>query len=621
MSVNCIFNKGGKLHLSAGSYISKDICNRNKLCNIITKFIIAPETKITILDRDGKEVYERSNKQWVKEYNLVWITLDKYTTIIVSKISDDCPWDYIIVGLGSAGSILARKLSDDCSSRVLVIESGINHQDDPNVLDPNWLPHATDFLYNPKYSSTYPYPPSAINPFAGFPYSEGRGWGGSSMHNFLVAVRGTPRIYDLWASISGNSDWSYNEMLPLMKALETYTPNGTIPDLIQRGTMGPISVTQSAPLPPNPILTAYSTVMSAPFVSDYNDPPFGNIGISANQEFITPPPNSRRSYANLEFLPVGKIVNKFGYGLHGRKLKIISNAQTLSFDVSKDGRAKSVKYVYTGKTDEILSAKLDRKGSLILSAGSINTPKILMSSGIGPAEELESLGIRVKVDSPQVGKNLQCQYGTTIIMTGSIPNFSHAYVNASPYMPNDDIRRIQIFNIAIAPQLLQALPALLNPKSRGSVTLTDPNPLVQPKLNIGVYNDPQGIGSDTYLGIAFFKLMKQVSIDTGEFLIFPPPDHFPAPYGPAPDDSLLIGDLLNLNNLVIQSHIVGTTRMSDDISTGVVDGELKVFGLKNVRIADAGIEPETVDGNTCFSAYYIALVMAKLLGVNTPPAL
>lgn len=434
-----------------------------------------------------------------------------------------------------------------------------------------------------------------------------------------MAVRGTPERYNLWAFISANLIWSYINQLPHMKALEHFFPNVTTPpDTNQRGFDGPISITQSPPLNENVLLTSMSTVFNAPFIPDYNNPIYGNLGTVANQEFKTPLPNSQRSYSALEFLPIGKIVDEFGNGLNGRKLKIVSNARVLNFETSEGRcngdklRATSVKYVYTGNDAAVQEAHLARKGTLILTAGSINTPRILMSSGIGPAAELASVGIPVKVDSPQVGKNLQDQYGSFAIIKGSVDNLSQIYtdLNIAPLGE----RRIQLANINLPGGLVQVLPAILSSKSRGSITIVDPNPLVQPKVDIGVYTDGDETvpGSDLNLIVTFYKLLRQAVLAAGQQVILP---------FDYTNDATLAEFAQRDQNIILQSHNVGTTRMGTNIANAVVDGNLSVFGLKNVKIGDVGVEPESVDGNTCFSAYYIALTLAKILGVDTPPAL
>lgn len=527
-------------------------------------------------------------------------------------------YDYIIIGGGAAGCIEARKLSDNFHKSVLLLEAGGDYVTDPVTLDPIWFNNAGALLADPKYSIVYP---SLLPPLTLYTYSEGHELGGGGAHNFLIAVRGTPDIYDGWAETTGNPRWSYfGNVLNLMKTLEKYTPNGTPINPAERGLYGPISVTQNPPVDQTAgnYLSALSTVTESPFVADYNNPPSGNIGISAVQQFITPAPNSRRSFSAFEYL--NNVIDANGHGIGGRKLTVITNAQALDIRINSNKRATSVHYtVRNNEKDEIeyeiTKASLTKDtGVLILAAGSIQTPRILLQSGVGPAAQLDEVGIPVVLDSPQVGQNLQCQYGGSAIMTGNVEFEAEAFITGFPYMPNDGERRIQIINIPIAAELLQALSALTNPSSRGSVTISSSNPFLQPKVEIGLFNDGPVTtpGTDAYLQASFYKIMQQVATLSGETLLYPAPAQF------ATDADLVQAAL---SQMTIQSHAVGTARMGTDISNGVVDGNLKVFGLQNVYIGDNSVVPETINGNTCYSAYIVALVLCQVLGVPTPPAL
>ena len=543
-------------------------------------------------------------------------------------------YDYIIVGGGAAGCIEARKLSDDLHTSVLLLEAGGNYVDDPVTLDPNWLDNADALLINPKYAITYPiaYPPV---PLTVFTYSEGKELGGGGAHNFLLTVRGTPTIYDGWAATTGNSNWLYySNILNLMLALEDYTPDGTVANPAERGSSGPIAVTQSPPL--NPVagdyLSSLSTVTLTPFVADYNDPSTGDIGISAVQQFITAGAGSRRSFSALDFL--GDVIDANGKGLHGRKLTVITNAQALDIRINSEMRATSVHYTVQNNEKneveyEIIKASLTKDtGILILAAGSVQTPRILLQSGVGPAAQLEAAGLPVVLDSPNVGQNLQCQYGgAAILSVPTVPFEAEAFIDGYPYMPNDGVRRIQIINIPldgpfrnIVPfvgpiDAIEALPALTNPSSRGSVTVVSSNPFIQPQVQIGLFTDGSVStpGTDAYLQVSFYKIMQSTAALAGQTVIYPTPVQYAA------------GDagLLNaaIAEMTIQSHIVGTARMGTNISNGVVDGNLKVFGLENVYIGDNSVQPQSGNGNTCYPAYIIALVLCQVLGVPTPPAL
>ncbi len=527
-------------------------------------------------------------------------------------------YDYIIVGGGAAGCILARKLSDNGCNSVLMLEAGGNYIDDPVTLDPNWLDNALTLIADPKFSLVYPV---AFPPLTLYSYSEGHELGGGGAHNFLLTVRGTPSIYNEWEAITGNAKWSYyGNVLRLMKSLETYTPDGTVANPAERGTKGPISVTQGQPLDPtNPYLSALSTVTLTPFISDYNDPSLGDIGISAVQQFITSGAGSHRSFSALEFL--SPVIDANGKGINGRKLKVITNAQVLDIRINSQMRATSVHYTVQNNEKheieyELIKASLTKNtGTLILAAGSVQTPNLLLQSGVGPAADLEAIGISVVLDSPNVGQNLQCQYGGSAILTGTVPFGAEAFIDAYPFMPNDGVRRIQIIHLPIAsPESIEDLPLILDPQSRGSITRTTNNPFIQPKVDIGLFTDGSVStpGTDAYLQVSFYKIIQAAAALAGATVIYPTPAQF------ASD-----ADLLNaaLGQLTIQSHIVGTAKMGTNISNGVVDGNLKVFGLENVYIGDNSAQPKTSNGNVCYPAYIIALVLCQVFGIPTPPAL
>jgi choline dehydrogenase len=501
----------------------------------------------------------------------------------------------------------------------LLLEAGGDYTNDPVTLDPVWFNNAGALLADPKYSIVYPlaYPNLVLRS-----YSEGHELGGGGAHNFLLAVRGTPSIYDGWAALTGNANWSYfGNVLNLMKNLESYTPDGTVANPAERGFSGPISITQNPPLTPvsGDYLDCLNSVTLTPFVSDYNDPSLGDIGISAVQQFITPGVGSRRSFSAYEF--INPVIDANGKGIGGRKLTVITNAQVLDMRINGSMSATSVHYTKRNSERpeveyEIVKASLTKHtGKLILAAGSVQTPNLLLQSGVGPAADIAAIGLPVVLDSPQVGQNLQCQYGGSAILAGSnVPFEAEAFIDGFPYMSNDGIRRIQIINIPVAPGVLQALPALTNPASIGSVTRTTSNPFLQPKVDIGLFNDGSVStpGTDAYLQVSFYKIMQQVATCMGGVVLYPTSADF------ATDNTLLAAAS---NNLVIQSHIVGTARMGTDISSAVVDGNLKVFGLNNVWIGDNSVAPQTINGNTCESAYIIALVLCQVLGVPTPPAL
>lgn len=512
--------------------------------------------------------------------------------------------DYIIVGNGTAGAVLARKLSDNFKNKVYVLEAGINRTTDPIVTNPNPFSVQNIITYDPKYSISYPV--VLFTPREVITYTEGRMWGGSSAHNYVTAVRGTPNIYDYWAQVSGNPLWSYNSLLPHMINMETYTPNGTIANLNERGATGPLFITQAPNVSTNPIALAISHATNTPIVSDYNDPTQGILGISATQQYITPGSNSQRSFSIPAFLPVGEIINKKGKGIDGRHLHIISDAYVNRI-IFKGKKAIGVEYILNNDSNEVIRVYARKK--IILSAGAINSPAILQRSGIGDSSILEPLGIPVLVNNPNVGANLVTQYGVEgIIATGGGDANIASFINLAPYMPNTDTRRVQISLAGLGPTRTGLLNFILLPKSRGTVQIVDQNPLIQPLVNLNLFSDGPVTtqGTDAYVAVSIYKMVRDVANQLNVAVLYPPPADYAS-------DATLLADAKTLASLVVENHISGTAQMSLTPDLGVVNGDLEVFGVKNLMIADNSVVPLIEDGNTAYQAYLIGLTAAKII--------
>lgn len=537
---------------------------------------------------------------------------------------DGGKFDYIIVGFGSAGAILARRLSDGNKNSVLVLEAGPNNMEDPATLNPNPFGNFADLLkitFNPDFASGYPIP--VPNTFTGITYSEGRGWGGSAATNYVADVRGVPADYDAWAADSGNAQWLYSNLLLKMKLLETYTPNMTVANPAQRGFGGPISVTQTLPVDTNPLAMAIASETGSPFVTDYNDATLSNVNTNSLQTFATPGSMSRRSFSAFEFMTIGQIMDEKGRGLNGRKVRVKGNAVVARI-LFKGNTAKGVEYLRNKPSKKNEQCKqVYAKKQVILCAGSINSPKICVMSGVGPAAMVNDIGVKLVVDSPHMGQNLQNHYGPTAVVTNGTPAAGslQAFINASPFMPADDVRRVQILAGNVPGGITTLVGFMLHPLSRGSIEVVSKDPLISAKVNLNVYDPATGQddftvpGTDAYITVSYLKLVQDIAMAAGEIVLFPAPSQY------AGGDAALYQAATSPSALTIASHITGTARMGTDISNSAVDGNLYVHGTRHLMIADNSVASRIISGNTCWQAYMIGLVAVESLGLSVPPVL
>jgi choline dehydrogenase-like flavoprotein len=531
-------------------------------------------------------------------------------------------YDYIIVGNGTAGAVLARELSNKDPllnkyiNKVLVVEWGENRSNDPIVMSPDPIGPSNDLALNPIYAilkAVRVFFPGSLE--QQYPYSESRMWGGGSAGGSLISSRGTPSVYDSWAAYTGESRWLYQNLLPYMLNIETYTPNGSTANPLQRGTSGPLFITQ----------TDYTTVLSDGFAaalatacntsikSDPNDPTDGDVSVSAHQQYITPNAPQQRSYSVSAFEEIGVIVDEEGYGLGGRKLRIVNGL--VSDVIINNGKAKGVRY-FTNK-DGYEVREVYAKKKVILCAGSSGTPNILERSGIGDPEVLEPLGIEVIVNNPNVGEHLINHYGALAALafpggTQAVP-FLDAYYdgtsNGTAY-PNlggtpDGIRRLQTIAFSPIPNFVLGGSVNLVPRSRGRTHILSKDPSINSFLDLGMYSDG-GISdpySDASMTVKSLKMLKNVG---GAIVVSPTPAEYAS-------DTTIFAYAQKIPNFLIGYHCVGTARMGTSIIDAVCDGTLHVFGVENLMCADVSVQPFIVDANTAYSAYLIGFVAAEII--------
>jgi len=602
-------------------------------------------------------------------------------------------YDYIIVGLGTAGATLARLLSDNFDNSVLVLEAGSNHSTDPDILSTSIATHRRDILtWSPKFAFSvniiddHNFGPNAgsaagVAQGGGFEeFSMGRGWGGSSMHNFMTAVRGTPDVYNQWAAISGDSRWLYDNLVPYMKYLETYTP--FIPatlDSAQRGTSGPLLITQDAVQTNTAVLQYLDTMAhqmgcsNCDYVSTGTDFNLSAqlLGLYCSQKFNTNESNPAlrtRTYAVTAFLPAS-VVSSNGVGVGGRQLLIQSNA-LVDKVLFTGATASGVQYIQNG-----VSKQANARKTIILCAGAPFSSAILQRSGIGDPATLSAAGVQSFIANTNVGQNFKTHYGImaafarpsylpTTPAVASTTGFGDGSVQATtssvtgPNGPTGAFaagvtgltagqRNFRAFeNFGVITQEVQwaCNPPLspanyprgyvswvgwnLRPKSSGTSQIVSADPTVYPLIDFALYTDTgaQGSGTDMEVSGAMLNTINNMAAENGLSLIYPSTGTLQFPITNASlfpinssKNAATIRSML-LNPTAVTNHYVGTCNMGTSIANGVVDGRLNVFGTtpESLKVADNSIAPLPETGNTAYQAYTIGLVCANILGQFTP---
>ncbi len=525
-------------------------------------------------------------------------------------------YDYIVVGAGSAGAVIAHRLSADPRNKVLLLEAG------PASHPWSRIPIGyARLITNPAANWLYASEPEPNTNGRKLPVPRGKMLGGSSSINGQAFVRGQAQDFDTWAQM-GNQGWSFEDVLPFFKRMESYAGDG---DDAFRGREGPLRVTN--PQPRDPLFAAL--IKAAGEVGIVHNRDYNGVrqdGIAMSQATIAS--GRRMSTARCYLDPIRKRQN----------LHIETGALTEAL-VLEGKRCTGVRYSIANNVHQASAAR-----EVVVSAGSINSPQLLELSGIGDPERLQALGIAVRHALPGVGENLRDHYaprtrwaigakgvtyndrgrGLGLVqqalryaltgqgMLGMVGAPIRAFVRSREGLDAPDVM------LGWVPMLTEPGPKgpkisrqsgvtcyahPMRPESRGRIHITSADPHRPPAINFNFLSSP----IDAELTVRAVRIAR--SVMTAPALA----DMQVTEIAPGPsqttDDAIL--DWVR-RAAETTYHPVGTCKMGSD-PQAVVDAQLCVHGIEGLRVADASIMPTLTSGNTNAPSIMIGEKAADML--------
>lgn len=534
--------------------------------------------------------------------------------------------DIIVIGAGAAGCVLMSELSENGQFSVLGIEGGLNLTTDPAIEAvglPAFLLAGTGKAqyFWPGWNQSLPMP--GLNGRTS-DWTTGMILGGGSSINGLYYGRGSNAMYSRWEGISGSSNWSLDNILATFNQLENYQGMTITPGA--RGVNGPVNILQTptvSEMTSRVLLPACQSAFTGiPTVLDYNDPTSENCISSRAQWFIDPTGTQRVSSATAYLN--SSVMTPEGQGVNGHKLFMLLDSVAIKIIFDKHGVAKKVRYVKGGKLFEARARK-----AVVLASG-INSSKLLQLSGIGPAAVLQNAGIKPVFINENVGKHLQNHPLIFITMltnsadSGVPAGALYSFTINSVYLPvvggsASDPRMLQILfefipATATTPQLLAIGFDLLNPVSEGSVNIQSDNSFQIAAADDGFYNNPVDLENmKNAIQVYIQSLLINLFIIDPSYIPVPGDPIYSVIFDGYSDDSVR-SYIKNNSNLSLDiHHFVSHCKMASLNAGGVVDGDTRVYGTKNVFVADNSICPVIPDINTTGPAMMIGLRTSEIL--------